>query len=89
MKRVLVNGAGGFIGSHFVKSLKSEGFWVRGADLKRPEYSATAADDFVVGDLRDPEVVAEGVEVASKMSTSLPPIWAERDTFSPASTMRP
>ncbi len=58
MKRVLVNGAGGFIGSHLVKRLKSEGFWVRGADLKRPEYSATAADDFVVGDLRDPEVVA-------------------------------
>jgi GDP-D-mannose 3', 5'-epimerase len=54
-----VNGAGGFIGSHLVKRLKSEGFWVRGADLKRPEYSATAADEFVVGDLRDPQVVAE------------------------------
>jgi GDP-D-mannose 3', 5'-epimerase len=59
LKRVLVNGAGGFIGSHLVKRLKSEGFWVRGADLKRPEYSATAADEFVVGDLRDPQVVAE------------------------------
>jgi GDP-D-mannose 3', 5'-epimerase len=58
LKRVLVNGAGGFIGSHLVKRLKSEGFWVRGADLKRPEYSATGADDFVVGDLRDPEFVA-------------------------------
>ena len=62
MKRVLVCGAGGFIGSHLVKRLKSEGFWVRGADLKRPEYSPTAADDFIVGDLRDPNVVAEVVD---------------------------
>jgi GDP-D-mannose 3', 5'-epimerase len=61
LKQVLVCGAGGFIGSHLVKRLKAEGFWVRGADLKRPEYSATAADDFVVGDLRDPVVVAEVV----------------------------
>src|SRR5581483_1302147 len=52
----LVCGAGGFIGSHLVKRLKSEGVWVRGADLKFPEYSDTAADDFVIGDLRDPYV---------------------------------
>ncbi|MEY4877047.1 MAG: hypothetical protein RL708_2196 [Bacteroidota bacterium] len=52
MKKALVLGAGGFIGSHLVKRLKSEGFWVRGVDLKNPEFSATAADDFVVGDLR-------------------------------------
>jgi nucleoside-diphosphate-sugar epimerase len=51
--RALVCGAGGFIGSHLVKRLKSEGYWVRGVDLKRPEFSETAADDFVVGDLRD------------------------------------
>jgi len=57
MKRALVCGAGGFIGGHLVKRLKSEGYWVRGVDLKRPEYSATAADDFVLGDLRDPELV--------------------------------
>ncbi|HUK65078.1 MAG TPA: NAD-dependent epimerase/dehydratase family protein, partial [Dongiaceae bacterium] len=57
MKRALVCGAGGFIGSHLVKRLKSEGYWVRGVDLKRPEYSATAADDFVLGDLRDPDLV--------------------------------
>ncbi|MFI5372228.1 MAG: NAD-dependent epimerase/dehydratase family protein [Candidatus Eisenbacteria bacterium] len=57
MKRALVCGAGGFIGSHLVKRLKSEGYWVRGVDLKRPEYSATAADDFVLGDLRDPGLV--------------------------------
>jgi GDP-D-mannose 3', 5'-epimerase len=62
LKQVLVCGAGGFIGSHLVKRLKAEGFWVRGADLKRPEYSATAADDFVVGDLRNPEVVAQVVD---------------------------
>jgi len=56
MKRALVCGAGGFIGSHLVKRLKREGFWVRGVDLKRPEFSPTVADDFVVGDLRDPVV---------------------------------
>jgi GDP-D-mannose 3',5'-epimerase len=53
MKRALVCGAGGFIGSHLVKRLKQEGFWVRGADQKRPEYSATAADDFLQADLRE------------------------------------
>jgi nucleoside-diphosphate-sugar epimerase len=58
MKKALVLGAGGFIGSHLVKKLKSEGFWVRGVDLKYPEYWETAADDFVIGDLRDPKVVS-------------------------------
>ena len=52
-KRSLVLGAGGFIGAHLVKRLKSEGFWVRGVDLKYPEFSDTHADDFVTGDLRD------------------------------------
>jgi len=55
-KKVLVTGAGGFIGSHLVKKLKKEGFWVRGVDLKYPEFRETAADDFVIGDLRDPVV---------------------------------
>ncbi|RTZ96622.1 MAG: NAD-dependent dehydratase [Deltaproteobacteria bacterium] len=54
MKDALVCGAGGFIGSHMVKRLKEEGFWVRGVDLKFPEFSETTADDFVLGDLRDP-----------------------------------
>jgi GDP-D-mannose 3', 5'-epimerase len=54
----LVCGAGGFIGSHLVKRLKREGHWVRGADLHRPLFGETAADDFVVGDLTDPRVVA-------------------------------
>lgn len=57
MKRALVCGAGGFIGSHLVKRLKAEGYWVTGVDLKRPEFSASAADEFVVGDLRDPVLV--------------------------------
>lgn len=55
-KQALVCGAGGFIGSHLVKRLKREGFAVRGVDLKHPEFSETEADDFVIGDLRDPEV---------------------------------
>jgi GDP-D-mannose 3',5'-epimerase len=53
MKTALVCGAGGFIGSHLVAALKCEGFWVRGIDLKYPEFSQTAADDFIIADLRD------------------------------------
>ena len=56
MKKAVVCGAGGFIGSHLVKRLKAEGMWVRGVDLKFPEYAETAADDFIEGDLRDIEV---------------------------------
>lgn len=56
MKRALVLGAGGFIGSHLTKRLKDEGFWVRGVDLKYPEFMPTAADEFLIGDLRDPKV---------------------------------
>jgi nucleoside-diphosphate-sugar epimerase len=52
MKHALVLGAGGFIGSHMVKRLKDEGFWVRGVDLKRPEFGPSHADEFVIGDLR-------------------------------------
>jgi GDP-D-mannose 3',5'-epimerase len=51
MKRALVLGAGGFIGSHMVKRLKSEGYWVRGADLKHPDFSVSVADHFVIADL--------------------------------------
>jgi nucleoside-diphosphate-sugar epimerase len=59
MKKALVCGAGGFIASHLVKRLKREGFWVRGVDLKYPEFSDTAADDFVIGDLREQSVVRD------------------------------
>lgn len=57
MKTALVLGAGGFIGSHLVKRLKLEGFWVRGVDLKYPEFEKTEADDFQIYDLRDPKNV--------------------------------
>jgi GDP-D-mannose 3',5'-epimerase len=50
--RILVTGAGGFIGHHLVKRLKKDGHWVRGVDIKRPEYEASTADDFQVLDLR-------------------------------------
>ncbi len=53
VKTALVLGAGGFIGSHMVKRLRSEGYWVRGVDLKDPEFSKTEANEFVTGDLRD------------------------------------
>ena len=53
MKTALVCGAGGFIGSHMARRLKDEGFWVRGVDLKYPEFWETVADDFIIGDLRD------------------------------------
>lgn len=63
-KTALVCGAGGFIGSHLVKKLKKEGFWVRGVDVKQPEFSNTTADDFVIGDLRDPRVCENVVDRA-------------------------
>jgi GDP-D-mannose 3', 5'-epimerase len=55
MKKALVLGAGGFIGSHMVKSLKSENFFVRGIDLKKPEFSDTKADEFFIYDLKNTE----------------------------------
>lgn len=53
MKSALVLGAGGFIGSHMVNRLKSEGYWVRGVDLTFPDFSKSTADEFIIGDLRD------------------------------------
>jgi GDP-D-mannose 3',5'-epimerase len=62
MRSALVCGAGGFIGGHLVKRLKAEGFLVRGVDLKRHEYTETEADDFMIGDLRDPYFCSHAVD---------------------------
>ena len=56
-KTALVLGAGGFIGSHMVRQLREEGYWVRGVDLKYPEFSNHQANEFILGDLRDPHMV--------------------------------
>ena len=61
-KTALVLGAGGFIGSHMVRRLRSEGYWVRGVDLKYPEFSETEAHEFVQGDLRDVDFVRRCLE---------------------------
>lgn len=55
MEKVLVTGAGGFIGHHLVNFLKEKGYWVRGVDIKKPEYEATNADEFLILDLREKE----------------------------------
>jgi GDP-D-mannose 3',5'-epimerase len=65
MMRALVLGAGGFIGSHMVKRLKSEGYWVRGVDLKKPEFSKTYADEFIIADLRDVDSVKNSLILES------------------------
>ena len=62
--KAIVMGAGGFIGSHMVTRLKNEGYYVKGVDLKNPEFSKTTADDFVIGDLRDPHLVSEIIDDA-------------------------
>ena len=62
-KTALVLGAGGFIGSHMVKRLRSEGYWVRGVDLKYPDFTMSAADEFIQGDLREVGLVARALDV--------------------------
>lgn len=64
MKKALVCGAGGFIGSHLVKRLKKEGYWVRGVDLKNPEFCPTAADNFMLLDLRQAENCRQALTLA-------------------------
>ena len=68
MKYALVCGAGGFIGSHMVRRLKSEGYWVRGVDLKKPDFDNSPADEFLIGDLKQSEFVA--ISMASPSDTS-------------------
>src|SRR5439155_14740939 len=65
MKKALVCGAGGFIASHLVRRLKQEGNWVRGADIKAPEFAPTAADDFRVLDLREPDACEAALSLDS------------------------
>ena len=72
MKKVLVLGAGGFIGSHLVKKLKEQGCWVRGVDLKYPEYETSVADDFVIRDLRDPRNVESVIKLEAYNNNPLP-----------------
>lgn len=62
MRKILVCGAGGFIGGHLVKKLKREGHWVRGVDLKSNEFSASPADEFIIGDLTNQQLVNEVVD---------------------------
>ncbi len=65
-KTVLVCGAGGFIGHHLVRRYKKEGFWVRGVDVKYPEFSSTDADEFFIADLRYPEGAKKALEREGK-----------------------
>jgi GDP-D-mannose 3', 5'-epimerase len=74
MKKILVCGAGGFIGGHLVKRLKTEGYWVRGVDLKENEYGNNDSDEFILGDLRDPRVaidVVKGVEEVYQLAADM------------------
>ena len=74
MKKILVCGAGGFIGGHLVKRLKSQGNWVRGVDLKNNEYGNNQADEFILGDLRDPEVaksVVKGIDEVYQLAADM------------------
>ena len=61
-RKTLICGAGGFIGAHLARRLKAEGAWVRGVDLRRPEFAPSAADEFLVGDLRDPAICAHAID---------------------------
>lgn len=74
MKSILVSGGGGFIGGHLVKRLKTEGHFVRVADLKQNEFSPSPADDFRLGDLRDPvfaKSVVEGIDDVYQLAADM------------------
>src|SRR5436309_5861948 len=74
MKRILVNGAGGFIGGHLVKRLKEEGYWVRGVNIKRHEFRHPHVDEFMVGDLRDQSVaqdVVQGIDEVYQLAADM------------------
>ena len=69
MKTALVLGAGGFIGNHMVRHLKEKKIWVRGVDLKKPEFESSEADDFVIGDLRSYHTVYNAMVLENKSNT--------------------
>ena len=80
MKKALVCGAGGFIGGHLVKKLKREGYWVRGVDIKSMSTVQTAADEFLLLDLRDEANCRAALAVTVEgllRSINWPPIWGE------------
>ena len=62
MNKAIILGAGGFIGHHLVNRLKKDGYWVRGVDIKYPEFSASKADEFIIGDLREKSFVSSIIE---------------------------
>jgi GDP-D-mannose 3',5'-epimerase len=73
--KAIVMGAGGFIGNHLVTKLKEEGYYVKGIDLKFPEYGNSFADEFTIGDLRDPNVVeaiiSEGIDEVYQLAADM------------------
>jgi GDP-D-mannose 3', 5'-epimerase len=74
VKRILVNGAGGFIGGHLVTRLKHEGYWVRAVDLKPHEFLDLQADEFIIGDLRDQsltQVAVEGIDEVYQLAADM------------------
>jgi Nucleoside-diphosphate-sugar epimerases len=72
-KKILVCGAGGFIGHHLVNRLKSEGYFVRGIDLKEPLFESSAADEFIIGDLTDPDICRSAIQLSE--STAVDEIY--------------
>jgi GDP-D-mannose 3', 5'-epimerase len=74
MKRILVNGGGGFIGGHLVKRLKAEGYWVRAVDMKEHEFSRLPADEFILADLRDQDCarrVVQGIDEVYQLAADM------------------